>query len=152
MLRNIEAFLGELFDNKPAEITDEEELRIACAALLVHCARADGLRSEAEDTELRHILSAHYKLSDDDVERTITTAQSREADAVDIHRFTRVLHQRLDRNGRRQIVKFLWQVAHADGNIDHDERRTVALAAQLLDVEVRDSVALRQAAVDASDD
>ena len=51
----------------------------------------------------------------------------------------------------QRMVKWLWEIAQADGTIDRDERNAVALAAQLLDVEVRDSVALRQAAERQSD-
>ncbi len=146
MISSIENFLNELFDGQPKQIVDEDEERVACAALLVHCANADGMRSPAEDAKLRDILTEHFKLSKNEIERVVATAEQREADAVDIHRFTRVLHKRLDREGRQRMVKWLWDVAHADGVIDGDERHTVSLAAQLLDVEVRDTVALRQAA------
>ena len=146
MISSIENFLTELFDGQPKQIVDEDEERVACAALLVHCANADGMRSSAEDAKLRQILSEHFKLSTGEIERVVTTAQQREADAVDIYQFTRILHQRLDREGRQRMVRWLWEVANADGVIDGDERHTVSLAAQLLDVEVRDSVALRQAA------
>lgn len=146
MFTSIDKFLNELFDNKPAQLTDEAEERVACAALLVHCANADGIRSESEDAKLTAILTEHFKLSSDEISQIISAAEAQERDAVDLHRFTRVLHQRLDREGRQRMVKWLWEIAHADGTIDRDERNTVALAAQLLDVEVRDSVALRQAA------
>lgn len=146
MISSLENFLNDLFDGQPEQLVDEDEERIACAALLVHCANADGMRSAAEDSKLRDILSDHFKLSNNDIERIVTTAEQKEAAAVDMHRFTRVLHKRLDREGRQRMVKWLWEVAHADGVIDGDERQTVSLAAQLLDVEVRDSVALRQAA------
>ena len=95
---------------------------------------------------MRQILKEHFKLSPSEIDRVVATAEQREADAVDIHRFTRVLHGRLDREGRQRMVKRLWEVANADGVIDGDARHTVSLTAQLLDVEVRDSVALRQAA------
>ena len=146
MISSIENFLTELFDGQPKQIVDEDEERVACAALLVHCANADGMRSSAEDAKLRQILSEHFKMSTGEIERVVTTAQQREADAVDIYQFTRILHQRLDREGRQRMVRWLWEVANADGVIDGDERHTVSLAAQLLDVEVCDSVALRQAA------
>ncbi len=146
MLRNLESFLSELFDNRRDEITSEEELRIASAALLIHCARADGIRSEAEYDLLKEILSAQYGLADEQIEHIVALAEDREHHAIDMHRFTRVLHQRLDRGGRQQMVKWLWQIANADGTIDRAERNTIALAASLLDVETRDSVALRQAA------
>ena len=146
MISSIENFLNDLFDGQPKQIVDEDEERVASAALLVHCANADGIKSSAEDAKLRQILSEHFKLSNSEIERIVKTAEQREADAVDIHRFTRILHQRLDREGRQRMVKWLWEVANADGSIDSDEKHTVALAAQLLDVEIRDSVALRQAA------
>jgi uncharacterized tellurite resistance protein B-like protein len=44
------------------------------------------------------------------------------------------------------MVQLLWEIADADGLIDSDERRMVSLTAQLLDVEVHDAVAARQAA------
>ncbi|MGI9426542.1 MAG: TerB family tellurite resistance protein [Hyphomicrobiaceae bacterium] len=151
MFTTIDKFLGELFDNKPAQLTDEAEERVACAALLVHCANADGIRSDEEDNRLKAILTDHFKLSSSEIGQIITAAEAQERDAVDLHRFTRILHQRLDRDGRQRMVKWLWEIAQADGTIDRDERNTVALAAQLLDVEVRDSVALRQAAERQSD-
>ena len=146
MFNNLERFLSDLFEGKPAELGDEQEERVACAALLVHCANADGIRAPAEDAKLREILTEHFKLNTADIEKVIATAEKQERDAVDLHQFTWALHQRLDREGRQRMVGWLWEIASADGTIDRSERNTVSLAAQLLDVEVRDSVALRQAA------
>ncbi|MGI9523378.1 MAG: TerB family tellurite resistance protein, partial [Hyphomicrobiaceae bacterium] len=147
MLESIESFLNDLFDGGDRVALDDDQVRIASAALLVHCARSDGRQSASEEGRLRTILSSHFALSDAEADQVVTTAAAQERDAVDIHRFTRVLHQRLDRVGRQQMIGWLWEVAQADGSIGPDEHRMVSLAAQLLDVETRDSVALRQAAV-----
>ena len=147
MLRNFETFLGSLFEENTTAVTDEEELRVATAALLVHCANADGSRSKSEDTKLTRILKEHFKLSAADATAVIAAAEAQERDAVDLHSFTRVLHRRLDRDGRQRMVGWLWELANADGEIDANEGHMVSLAAKLLDVEVHDSVALRQAAV-----
>ena len=147
MFRRFESLFNDLFEGDSAPTLDDAQLRVVTAALLVHCANADGDRSAAEDKTLRNILRQHFALSDTDINDVITAAETQERDAVDLHRFTRVLHQRLDRDGRQRMVGWLWEIANADGTIDADEKRVVSLAAQLLDVEVRDSVALRQAAV-----
>lgn len=147
MFRRFETLLNDLFEDTNTPTLDDGELKVVTAALLVHCANADGERSAAENTTLQNILKQHFELSDSDIKDVVAAAEAQERDAVDLHRFTRVLHQRLDRDGRQRMVGWLWEIANADGTIDADEKRVVSLAAQLLDVEVRDSVALRQAAV-----
>ena len=121
-----------------------DEVRIACAALLVHCAKADGVQSAQEDAKLREVLSVHYEMSDSDTQALIDQASAREAEAADVHNFTRVLHKALDRDGRLEVVRLLWEISLADATIDHDERTVVHLVASLLDVETADVVALRQ--------
>jgi len=144
MIASIENFLNSLLGNAPVSEIDAPELSVACAALLVHCATADGVHSPAEDRKLRDILSRVFDLSDADADAVIETATRQQQNAVDLHRFTRVLHKHLDRDGRKRMVRLLWEMANADGKIDSDERALVSLAAQLLDVEGHDAVALRQ--------
>ncbi len=144
MLRNIETFINDLLGDDPPQSIDEEETQVACAALLVHCARADGHQSVEEERSMREILTKRFQLSSEETEELIKIASQQEKDAVDLHRFTRVLHENLDREGRLEIIRLLWALTHADGKIDHDERSVVTLVAQLLHVEVHDAVALRR--------
>ncbi len=143
MLQKIQGFLSDLLGEEPPSALEAKEIRIACAALLVHCARADGYKSPAETAKLREILTEHYGLSGDEVDEVVAEAERREADAIDVHKFTRVLHKALDRGGRQDVVRLLWEISHADDLIDHDERRLVTLVAGLLDVEIHDAVQLR---------
>ncbi len=144
MLQKIQGFLADLLGEEPPGSIGVDEVRIACAALLMHCARADGYQSPAETAKLRDILIGQYGLSDGEVDELVAEAEKREADAVDVHKFTRVLHRNLDRGGRQDIVRFLWEISHADELIDHDERRLVTLVAGLLDVEIHEAVQIRR--------
>ncbi len=81
-----------------------------------------------------------------EIDSVVEAAEARLRDAIDLHRFTRVLHRSLDRDARIHMVQLLWEIADADGRIDSDEWRMVSLTAQLLDVEVHDAVAARHAA------
>lgn len=92
------------------------------------------------------ILTGELELSEVEAASVRELAAAREREAIDIHRFTRVLHAKLDREERKRVIGWLWQIAQADGTIDSDESNTVDLAARLLDVEVHDRVALKQAA------
>ncbi len=148
MLDHIQRFLSRLVDDDPSVSTnaDRHEIAIATAALLVNCARADGHDSPHETERLMSILTGELELSEAEAQSVREIADERERDAIDIHRFTRVLHARLDRDERKRVVGWMWEIAQADGRIDADESNTVDLAARLLDVEVHDRVALRQAA------
>jgi len=150
MISRISAFLNGLVDEAPARALGDADLKIACAALLVHCAAADGKHSPAEDAKLREILARKFELSGKDADEIIETATRQQQDAVDLHRFTRVLHKHLDRDARKRTVRALWEMANADGTIDAEERTLVSVTAQLLDVEGHDAVALRQAVEAAS--
>jgi uncharacterized tellurite resistance protein B-like protein len=152
MLQKIERFLVELVSEKGTRTLDEEELRIASAALLVHCAKADGHQSAEENVKLRSLMKEQFDLRSDQIETIIATAEQQEQEAVDLHRFTRVLHKQLDRDECKRMVQLLWEMADADGKIDSDERHIVSLTAHLLGIEVHDSVAARQAAIAKRDD
>ncbi len=146
MLRKIEALFNRILNEHEPQRLGAHEIEIASAALLVHCAKADGEQSVEETTHLQSALEEHFDLSQDEITSIIEAAEAHEREAIDLHRFTRVLHQNLDRDGRLNMVRMLWEMADADGNIDHDERRMVSLTAKLLEVEVHDAVAARQAA------
>jgi uncharacterized tellurite resistance protein B-like protein len=147
MLLKIEQFLIDLVSEKEPRKLDEVQLRIASAALLVHCARADGHQSSDEKTRLRTLMKERFDLPSEEIEAIIATAEQQEREAIDLHRFTRILHKHLDRDECKRMVQLLWEMADADGKIDNDERQIVSLTAHLLGVEVQDSVAARQAAV-----
>jgi uncharacterized tellurite resistance protein B-like protein len=146
MLRKIEVFFNRLLSEAESKKLDDHEIQIASAALLAHCAKVDGVQSAEETAHLRTVLAEKFELSGAEVDSVMEVAEARERDAIDLHRFTRVLHKNLDREARIHMVQLLWEIADADGLIDSDERRMVSLTAQLLDVEVHDAVAARQAA------
>jgi uncharacterized tellurite resistance protein B-like protein len=146
MLRKIEVFFNRIMNEGENKKLDAREIEIASAALLAHCAKADGEQSAKETAHLKTVLGQRFDLTQEEIDSVIEVAEARERDAIDLHQFTRVLHRSLDRDARIHMVQLLWEIADADGQIDSDERRMVSLTAQLLDVEVHDAVAARQAA------
>ena len=122
----------------------EEEMRVAAAALLVHAAGIDGTFRDEERQTLRQVLRERFALSEADARALLKDAAAREAEAVDLYRFTSVLCRELDQEGRQRIVEMLWEVAMADGVLHEFESHLVWRAAELLGVSTRDRVKLRK--------
>ena len=123
---------------------DEEEVRLAAAALLVHATVVDGEVSRSEAEVLRDVLERRFDLDHAQAGRLIKEATEKEKDAVDLYGFTSVLTRHLDRAGRLKIVEMLWEIVMADGVIHEMEANLVWRAAELLGVTSRDRIRLRK--------
>ncbi len=127
----------------------ESDARLALAALLVRCARADGEYSEAERNRIGHILAMRYGLSPFEAIALRGEAETLETEAPDTVRFTRVIKDAIPHDERLQIVEALWQVALADGTHTADEDALVRLVVRLLGIGDVDSALARQRAANA---
>ncbi len=134
-------FGGEQAD---AGTLDDEEVKLAAAALLVHATIVDGEVSRSETEVLRDVLERRFDLDHGQAGRLITQAAEKEREAVDLYGFTSVLARNLDRKGRLKIVEMLWEIVVADGVIHEFEANLVWRAAELLGVTSRDRIRLRK--------
>lgn len=123
---------------------DDEEIKVAAAALLVHATIVDGDVSRSETEVLRDVLERRFDLDHGQAGRLIAEAVEKEKDSVDLYGFTSVLTSHLDRNGRLKIVEMLWEIVVADGIIHEFEANLVWRAAELLGVTSRDRIRLRK--------
>lgn len=123
---------------------DEEELKLAAAALLVRATVIDGEVDRSEHKVLGDVLSRRFELETGEVDALIREATQKEKDAVDLYGFTSVLKRRLDHSERMKIVEMLWEVVIADGVIHEFEANLVWRAAELLGVTSRDRVLMRK--------
>ena len=71
-------------------------------------------------------------------------AQKAENEAVDLYRFTSLLKKELNQDQLVQIVEHLWEMVFADGKMHEFEDNVVWRAAQLLEVETQDRIAMKQ--------
>ena len=65
-------------------------------------------------------------------------------ESVDLYHFTKVITDKLDMDGRLQLIEYLWETAYADGVLDEYESNLIWRVAELIGVETRDRVRLRQ--------
>jgi uncharacterized tellurite resistance protein B-like protein len=146
LLKSLVADLGS--GDKPIAQFDENDFRLAAAALLIHVSAIDGNVSTAERDKLHAILMARFDLDDERTSELIAAATVADQEAVDLYRFTSLLNRSLDEEGRMHIVEMMWDMVYADGQVNEFEDNVVWRAADLLGISARQRIeARREAAV-----
>ena len=145
MLDSLKNFLSDLAggDKHPGRF-EQNDYRLAAAALLIHAATIDGKESGAEHDKLRAVLKARFALDDAATDELIDAATLAENEAVDLYRFTSLINRTLDEKGRLGIVEMMWEVVFVDGRVNEFEDNLMWRAADLLGVSSRDRIALRR--------
>jgi len=118
--------------------------RLATAALLMRVATVDGEMSEARLIKLHAVLQSRFALDDAATAHLIDQAAAADRSAVDLYHFTRELTGALDDDGRRHMVRMMWEIILADGRATDSESNIVWRAADLLAVPARQRIELRQ--------
>src|SRR5215468_5810326 len=142
MFGSLKAFISSLAED--ARRPDQFEIgncRLATAALLIRVATVDGEMSEARLARLHAVLKSGFALDDLATARLIDAAAVADRGAIDLYHFTRQLNGALDDEGRRQIVRMMWEVILADGRPTDAESNIVWRAADLLAVPARQRIA-----------
>lgn len=119
----------------------------AVAALLVEAARSDGDYDPAEMAAIDRFLGEIFETSQDAARALRVEGEGAQAEAVDLHRFTRVVKTGLDAEKRATILEALWFVALADGERDPHENALIRKLAPLLALTDHDSAAARRRAM-----
>jgi len=141
-LRTLISSLGE--DARlPSQFANQRR-RLATAALLIRIATVDGEMSEARLGELHAVLKSTFELDDFTAAQLIDDAAAADRSAIDLYHFTRQLNAVLDDEGRREIVRMMWQIVLVDGRANEFENNIVWRAADLLGVPARQRIELRK--------
>lgn len=144
MFNSIKSFFAKITHAPGAIHFEGNDHRLAVAALLVHAMAADGMIQPSERLILKRLLKAQYNLDNDALDELIREGEEADSASVDFYAFTSILKRELDREGREKIVEMLWKVVLADGVVHELEDNVVWRVAELLGVETRERVMLRQ--------
>jgi uncharacterized tellurite resistance protein B-like protein len=145
MIETLRKFFDELTGGaKHPGGFDENDYRLASAALLLHAAAIDGKIAEVERNLLRELLQQRFDLDDAATSALIATATAAEHEAIDLYHFTHLLNRLLDDDGRCRIIEMMWQIVFADGRITEFEDNLIWRTADLLGVSSHERIALRR--------
>ncbi|MGA2567138.1 MAG: TerB family tellurite resistance protein [Pseudolabrys sp.] len=141
-LRKLISDLGE--GGKHPSHFEDDDYRLAAAALLVHAAAIDGSVSDAERVKLHGLIKQCFNLDDAATDELVAEATAAEQKAVDLFHFTARLNRSLDEAGRARMVEMMWQIAYTDGVVTEFEDNLIWRAADLLGVSQSERIALRE--------
>ena len=110
----------------------EEAVRLASAVLLVEIARADTEHSQAERDLLSRQLQDRFGLQSQEAEALLTVAEQTADRSISLHEHVTEINTALDYSQKQSVLRMLWQVAYADGQLHHHEEHLLRRIADLL--------------------
>jgi len=145
MLESLRNFISDLTGGaKHPGRFEENDYRLAAAALMIHACTIDGTMTASEREKLRTVLQARFSLDDASTEELIDVGTLAEHESVDLYHFTSLINRSLDEAGRIGVVEMMWEIVFADGEVNEFEDNLMWRAADLLGVSSRERIAARQ--------
>jgi uncharacterized tellurite resistance protein B-like protein len=145
MLDGLRQFIADVVSPTAHETRafDDTGYRLAATALLVHVISIDGEPSDLERRKLHGLIESSFRLDPGTADQLIASATLVEGEAVDLFHFTSVIMRSVNEEGRLRIVKMMWELVYADGQVSEFEDNVVWRAADLLGVSSRDRIDLK---------
>nr|WP_324259181.1 TerB family tellurite resistance protein [Cellvibrio fontiphilus] len=113
--------------------TDHQK-QLAITALLVEIAIADNKFSEAETVKLSQLLAQKFSISTEEINELIDLAKTESNHATSLHQFTHMVNSQCSPDDKLKLIKAMWEIAYADGNLDKYEDYMIRKIADLIHV------------------
>jgi len=114
--------------------TKDDSLALAVAALLVEVMRMDGRLETSEHQAIVTALKGRFQLPDEEIAALIDDARHATEQSHDLHRFTSRITRSFSSEERIDIIRELWLVAMADGQVDPYEEQLIRRTAELIGI------------------
>ncbi len=119
-------------DSSPDSRPNEDEIKLATAALMYEVASADNDLDDSEQQAIEALLAQAFDIGADDSQKLAQLARANAADATSLHAFTSVITRQWAYEDRSRVIEMMWQVALADGRLDDHEHHLMRKLASLL--------------------
>ena len=122
---------------------DSSLLDNACAALLVEIAFADKDFDDTEKDSLRETLVKTYSLNEEEIEEIIQDADRSVEESTSLYGYTRIVNDEFNYEDKLDLIRNLWKVAYADGNLDKYEEHLLRKISDLIHVSHSDFINIK---------
>ena len=132
--------------NTKEDTTEESSSNLldnACAALLVEIAFADKDFDETEKKSLKQSLIETYAVDESDIEEIIKDAEETVSESTSLYGYTRVVNDEFEYEDKLSLLKNLWKVAYADGNLDKYEEHLIRKISDLIHISHTDYINIK---------
>ncbi len=139
----LKSLIDVLLGGDEDKLNDEDE-KIALAALCVRVAKSDNIYDSSEISSIDAELSQHFSMGLADAAILRQQAEKLEQEAPDTVRFTRAIKEKIELEKRREILETLWKITLADGKREAEEESLIRLISSLLGLTDIESARARQ--------
>jgi len=126
----------------------EHGLQLAVVALLLEIVRADHAMAQEELAAVVAAAAAVFGITAEESNALVDVAAPAVENAVSLYEFTEVLNRELSISRKKELLRYLWRVAQADGRIDHFEEYYLRKIADLLHLSHRDFITAKLAVLE----
>ena len=144
MPTRLSRFLRDLIDRRSDRAFDLDDPRLAVAALMAHVVAVDGAVTPREQSRWEGELARRYDMTAEEARALAEAGRAAELETSDLMTFTAGLTRRLAPAERLDVVRMLWEMVLADGEIHEFEDNVVWRIADLLGIGPRDRMLLRK--------
>ena len=142
----LSSLLDKIVSNQKNTITKkdinqfEDPIILSISILMIEVSKSDDSFDESERSQIISILQEKFNLNDNQISTVIKIADEKNEDMISLYEWTSIINETYDYKSRVGVIKSLWDVAHADGNIDKYEDYTIRKIADLLYVKHADFI------------
>lgn len=118
----------------------EENLHLACAVLLIEVAKADHQLDVEELESVTQQLAKAWKLDETTLGDLMLVARTSSDENASLHQHLDAINDNLSPAKKVGLMRALWEVACADGEIHHMEEHLIRRLADLMYVSHKDFI------------
>ncbi len=124
--------LKSLFDRSGEDQPTGHSVEVAAAALLIEVGRADYESDAGEQKAIIEAIRLGSGLEDGELEFLVASAQESAERSTSLYEFTTLINAQYSMDEKFVLIKTLWRVAAADGDIHRYEDHLIRRIADLL--------------------
>ena len=144
MIKKIKELISNLSDKDVQEESQDPSLiNNACAALLIEIAYADKDFDESEKMSLKNSLMTTYKIDEIEIDELILDASQSVQESTSLYGYTRIVNDEFSYDEKLNLLKNLWKIAYADGNLDKYEEHILRKISDLIHISHSDYINIK---------
>lgn len=129
--------------NKDASITSPVSKNLITAALMIEVMQADFSLDEREQQAFISVLKQSFDLDENEVIELEELAHAKVEEATSLYEFTRQINDNFSAGEKLELIRNMWRVAFADGEIDRYEDGVIRRVAELIYVAHSDFIRMK---------
>ena len=130
---------GGKSSDKQSPITHDDAVLAICV-LMIEVSKSDDTFDDIEKDKILDTLEHKYNLSVDQVDSLLKLADEKNEEMISLYDWTKIINDTFDYDERVNVLRTLWDVAHADNIIDKYEDYTIRKIADLIYVKHSDFI------------